>query len=349
MSQFQQLRVVHPIAVNRTVVHTYNFRLKGAPEQMFRNTISFANIVNGTGSLVLTDDLEIYNRIGMGLSSAGAEWIEIGRGYQSDVPDAHGGRRGQNSTSEVYIRNMLDAWLGYMTNGHAEPCARGVVTPAWQESRNGLQGQRHAPRRPIASRGRTARLPARQSLDLDRCEQFLLHEARLLDDGKFDDWLALFTRRRLVLGAERARSGRSGRHRVADLRRPPAAGDARAAARQPAHVFAGAALAHQPHGRQRHASRKPAKGFATVRSKFLMIEYRREQQRLFGGTALHRLVQADGRIMIAWKRVDLVNCDAPLDGHYTQFRFRSTSPSAGAARCGCAARSAISSGPPCRA
>ena len=36
-------------------------------------------------------------------------------GLQSDVPDAHGGRRGQNSTSEVYIRNMLDAWLGYMT------------------------------------------------------------------------------------------------------------------------------------------------------------------------------------------------------------------------------------------
>jgi len=116
MSQFQQLRVVHPIAVDRTVVHTYNFRLKGAPAQMFRNTVSFANIVNGTGSLVLTDDLEIYNRIGMGLSSAGAEWIEIGRGFQSDVPDAHGGRRGQNSTSEIYIRNMMDAWLAYMTN-----------------------------------------------------------------------------------------------------------------------------------------------------------------------------------------------------------------------------------------
>jgi benzoate/toluate 1,2-dioxygenase beta subunit len=52
----------------------------------------------------------------------------------------------------------------------------------------------------------------------------------------------------------------------------------------------------------------------TVRSKFTMIEYRREQQRLFGGTMLHRLLQSDGRIMIAWKRVDLVNCDAPLDG-----------------------------------
>jgi phenylpropionate dioxygenase-like ring-hydroxylating dioxygenase large terminal subunit len=121
MSQFQQLRVVHPIAVNRTVVHAYSFRLKGAPDQMFRNTISFANIVNGTGSLVLTDDLEIYNRLEMGMSSEGSEWLQIGRGYQSDVPDAHGGRRGKNSTSEVYIRNMLDAWLGLMTKGHAAP------------------------------------------------------------------------------------------------------------------------------------------------------------------------------------------------------------------------------------
>ena len=81
---------------------------------MFHNTIRFANVVNGTGSLVLTDDLEIYNRIGLGISSEGAEWLQIGRGYQSDVPDEHGGRRGKNSTSEIYIRNMFDAWLGYM-------------------------------------------------------------------------------------------------------------------------------------------------------------------------------------------------------------------------------------------
>jgi 3-phenylpropionate/cinnamic acid dioxygenase small subunit len=56
-----------------------------------------------------------------------------------------------------------------------------------------------------------------------------------------------------------------------------------------------------------------------VRSKFLMIEYRRESQRLFAGTAFHRLVQADGGIRIASKRVDLVNCDAPLDGIVVPF------------------------------
>jgi phenylpropionate dioxygenase-like ring-hydroxylating dioxygenase large terminal subunit len=126
MSQFQQLRVVHPVAVDRTIVHTYSFRLKGAPEQMFRNTISFANTVNGTGSLVLTDDLEIYNRIGMGLGSEGAEWIEVGRGFDSDVSDAHGGRRGNNSTSEIYIRNMLDAWVGYMSKAHLESHGEGM-------------------------------------------------------------------------------------------------------------------------------------------------------------------------------------------------------------------------------
>jgi phenylpropionate dioxygenase-like ring-hydroxylating dioxygenase large terminal subunit len=114
MSQFQQLRIIHPIAVNRTLVCAYIFRLKGAPEKMFRNAISFANVVNGTGSLVLTDDLEVYNRVGIGVAGGGAEWLEIGRGFTSDQPDAHGGRRGANSTSEIFIRNMFDAWRGYM-------------------------------------------------------------------------------------------------------------------------------------------------------------------------------------------------------------------------------------------
>jgi phenylpropionate dioxygenase-like ring-hydroxylating dioxygenase large terminal subunit len=116
MSQFQQLRVVHPLTVNQTAVHAYTFRLRGAPVRMFENAISFANVVNGTGSLVLTDDLEIYNRIDLGLLSAGSEWLEIGRGYEGDLPDEHGGRRGKNSTSEVYIRNMFDAWLDYMAD-----------------------------------------------------------------------------------------------------------------------------------------------------------------------------------------------------------------------------------------
>jgi phenylpropionate dioxygenase-like ring-hydroxylating dioxygenase large terminal subunit len=130
MSQFQQLRVVHPLSVNETVVHTYCFRLKGAPARMFENTVSFANTVNGTGSLVLTDDLEIYTRVGLGLSSAGSPWLEIGRGYAGDLPDAHGGWRGENSTSEIYIRNMFDAWLTLMTKGSTTAMPKAVPTYA---------------------------------------------------------------------------------------------------------------------------------------------------------------------------------------------------------------------------
>src|SRR5262245_50024506 len=114
-SQFCQLRVVQPIAVNATVVHAYCFRMRGTPSRMFENAVSYANVVNGPGSLVLTDDLEIYDRIGLGLASAGLEWLEIGRGYRSDTSADHGGRQGQNSTSEIFIRNMFDAWLDYMT------------------------------------------------------------------------------------------------------------------------------------------------------------------------------------------------------------------------------------------
>ena len=196
MSQFQQLRVVHPIAVNRTVVHTYNFRLKGAPEQMFRNTISFANIVNGTGSLVLTDDLEIYNRIGMGLSSEGAEWIEIGRGLQSDLPDAHGGRRGQ----ELDQRNLYPQHARGLARLHdyAHPApqtafARPHSDTPWLRSENARKDPRCHARAGRLPRSAAGALPPQRPFDLRRCEQFLLHEARLLDDGKFDDWLALFT------------------------------------------------------------------------------------------------------------------------------------------------------------
>ena len=117
MSQFRQFRVVHPVSVNRTEVYNYSFRMKGAPEKMFEDTVAFSNVTNGTGSLVLTDDLETYSRIGIGVNAGGAEWIEVGRGYETDRPGENGGVEGEDSTSEVYIRNMYDAWLDYMSTG----------------------------------------------------------------------------------------------------------------------------------------------------------------------------------------------------------------------------------------
>ena len=114
MSQFRQLRIVHPISVNRTVVYTYNVRLKGAPESMFRDTVAFSNVVNGTASWVLTDDLEVYGRVQKGLEMGNPQWIDIGRGLGTDIEDGENVLRGGTGTSEVFIRRQFSAWLKYM-------------------------------------------------------------------------------------------------------------------------------------------------------------------------------------------------------------------------------------------
>ena len=115
MSQFRQLRIIHPLAVDRSVVYTYSFRMKHAPERMFRDTIAFANVVNGTASWVLTDDLEVYERLQHGLSSGEVDWVYVGRGHGRDVEEPNGSRRGATGTSEIFIRAQMKAWLDYMS------------------------------------------------------------------------------------------------------------------------------------------------------------------------------------------------------------------------------------------
>ena len=115
MSQFRQLRIIHPLAVDRSVVYTYSFRMKHAPAAMFRDTVAFANVVNGTGSWVLTDDLEVYERIQHGLSSGAVDWVYVGRGHGRDVEEPNGSRRGATGTSEIFIRAQMRAWLDYMS------------------------------------------------------------------------------------------------------------------------------------------------------------------------------------------------------------------------------------------
>lgn len=115
MSQFRQLRIIQPLAVDRSVVYTYSFRMPQAPARMFRDTIAFANVVNGTGSWVLTDDLEVYERVQRGFSSGAIEWAYIGRGHGRDVAEPDGAVRGATGTSELFIRGQMRAWLDYMS------------------------------------------------------------------------------------------------------------------------------------------------------------------------------------------------------------------------------------------
>jgi benzoate/toluate 1,2-dioxygenase beta subunit len=55
-------------------------------------------------------------------------------------------------------------------------------------------------------------------------------------------------------------------------------------------------------------------GTYVIGSRFQMVEFRRDAQRVFAGASRHRLERRDGVFMIRWKRVDLVNCDGMIEG-----------------------------------
>jgi 3-phenylpropionate/cinnamic acid dioxygenase small subunit len=166
-------------------------------------------------------------------------------------------------------------------------------------------------RRVTPLRGRASRAEA--PLDIHRCEHFLLHEARLLDEAKFDDWLALFTLDGWYWVP--IEPGQTDPHTTVSL----IYDDRRLLETRVRRLASPRMYSQEPRSQTSrmvtNVSIEDSEGrSATVRSKFVMVEYRREQQRLFAGTAWHRLVQVDGAIRIAWKRVDLVNCSAPMDG-----------------------------------
>ena len=168
-----------------------------------------------------------------------------------------------------------------------------------------------ARRRASPVRGRPSR--AETALDLHRCQLFLEHEARLLDEAKFDDWLALFTADGWYWVP--SEPDQANPHDTVSL----IYDDRRLLETRIRRLASPRMYSQEPRSRTSrlvsHVTIEDAEGrAATVRSKFLMVEYRREQQRLFTGTAWHRLVLIDNAVRIAWKRVDLVNCDAPLDG-----------------------------------
>ena len=143
-------------------------------------------------------------------------------------------------------------------------------------------------------------------------DQFLYHEARLLDTGQLEQWLELFTDDATYwLPLERNQQDPLGTSsiihddrtllelRVKQARHP------RAHARQPL-----ARTVHQVGNIQVAESGSDV----TVHSTLQVIEFRNERQRIHGALVEHRLRRENGGYKIAHKRVDLVNSEGELDG-----------------------------------
>jgi benzoate/toluate 1,2-dioxygenase alpha subunit len=107
------IRVIRPIAVNHTDVRVYPIKLKGAPDEMFEKQIQFLNMTHSAGSLIQTDDMEMFRRVQGGLKNSGAEWIVLGRGRHLEHPAGDGLRA--PGTSELSMRSQYRAWCNYMS------------------------------------------------------------------------------------------------------------------------------------------------------------------------------------------------------------------------------------------
>ena len=155
-------------------------------------------------------------------------------------------------------------------------------------------------------------------LTRDECEDFLIHEARLLDDARFDEWLALFTDKAhyWVPSQPNQQSPLDTISLMYD--------DRRLLETRVRRLSSPRIYSQEPRSRtSRIVANVTVEAASTaetlVRSKFTIVEYRREEQRLFAGTYLHTLVGSGTDTRIAFKRIDLVNCDAPMDGLVVPF------------------------------
>jgi phenylpropionate dioxygenase-like ring-hydroxylating dioxygenase large terminal subunit len=110
---FQQVRVIRPLSVDRTLVEVFNFKLKGAPAEMYRKTLTYSNVVNSPSSLVMPDDLEAYRRVQDGLTSDASDWVSQHRDFGRDA--VSDGAHSYVGTSELPFRNQARAWIEYMT------------------------------------------------------------------------------------------------------------------------------------------------------------------------------------------------------------------------------------------
>ena len=144
-------------------------------------------------------------------------------------------------------------------------------------------------------------------------EQFLYHEARLLDAQRYEEWLELFTEDATYwVPLEQAQKDpyetSSIIHddrtllelRVKQIRHP------RAHARLP--------LARTVHQVGNVSILSDTAAEVRVASTLTVVEFRNEKQRVYGALVEHRLRKSGDTFHIAHKRVDLVNSEGEIDG-----------------------------------
>ena len=143
---------------------------------------------------------------------------------------------------------------------------------------------------------------------------FIYEEARMLDEGRFSEWLDLWLEDGIYwmpADPEQETGERQPNifyedHYLMDMRirrvEHPYAHSQKAGHRT-SHVVSNVMV----------QSEDESTGDVVVTSRFHMIEYRLEEQRFFGGKYTHTLKKTDDGYKIQLQRVDLANVEGPFD------------------------------------
>lgn len=152
------------------------------------------------------------------------------------------------------------------------------------------------------------------AVDQQEIEQFLYHEAALLDNRKFDEWLALYTDDALYWVPANEYDINPMLH-VSFIY-----DDKNRMQDRVWSVQSGVRWSQDPQSRTRHLISnvmilEENGDELTVTSNFVMFEIRRAiyGDRYFAGRFTHTLRKVNGAWNIAHKKIDLINNDAPIE------------------------------------
>jgi len=109
----QTIRVARPLAVDRTLIESWTFRLVGAPEEMLARTSTYSRLINAPTSMVGHDDLHCYRAIQEGLAAGTSDWVSLHRNYSPAESAGIAGVFG--ATNEAPMRGQYRAWAELMT------------------------------------------------------------------------------------------------------------------------------------------------------------------------------------------------------------------------------------------
>lgn len=142
---------------------------------------------------------------------------------------------------------------------------------------------------------------------------FVVREARLLDERRYEEWNALFTDDAFYW-VPLVPDQPDGIHHSSHLYEDKLLRELRIQRLKSRRAFS-----QQPPSRAHHLLQTPtvehfdpAAGVYIVRSEFHYTEAQRDEINFFVGTCFHHLVLRDGTLRMTLKRVNLLNADAAL-------------------------------------